>query len=48
MTQDVKILARYINALNKITSNVLKSVQQHEDSTADDRISNKVNGPENQ
>ena len=48
--EDVQILARHINALNKVTRNVVKSVQQHEDNmssyikTVDDRITNTVKG----
>ena len=49
-TGDVQLLAKHINALNKITNNVVKSVQQHEDNlssyiqTVDVRITNIVKG----
>ena len=43
---DVQLLAKHINALNKLTRNVVKSVQQHEDNmssylkTVDETITN--------
>lgn len=48
--EDVQLLARHINSLNKLTRNVVKSVQQHEDNmssymkTVDDRITNIMKG----
>lgn len=48
--EDVQLLARHINALNKLTRNVVKSVQLHENNlssyikTVDDRITNIVQG----
>ena len=47
---DVRLLANHINALNKLTNKVVKSVQQHEDNlssymkTADERMNNIVQG----
>lgn len=47
---DVRLLARHINALNKLTRNVVQSVQQHEDNMSsyikqvDDRITNIMEG----
>ena len=49
-TEDVQLLAKHINALNKLTNTVVKSVQQHEDQlssyiqTVDNRINNIVKG----
>lgn len=48
--EDVQLLARHINALNKLTRNVVKSVHLHENNlssyikTVDDRITNIVKG----
>lgn len=48
--EDVQVLARHVNALNKLSRNVAKSVQQHEDNmssfmkTVDNRINNIVEG----
>ena len=48
--EDVQLLAKHINALNRLTDNVVKSVQQHEDhlssyiQTVDDRFTNIVKG----
>ena len=47
---DVELLAKHINALNKLTTNIVKSVSQHEDhlssyiKTVDDRMNNLVKG----
>lgn len=47
---DVKLLARHINALNRLTTKVVKSVQHHEDDlssfirTVDERIGNVIKG----
>ena len=48
--EDVQILANHVNALNKLTTKVVKTVQQHENDmssyikTVDDRINNIVKG----
>ena len=48
--EDVQLLAKHINVLNRLTDNVVKSVQQHEDhlssyiQTVDDRFTNIVKG----
>ena len=48
--EDVQILAKNINALNKLTTNVVIAVQQHENDmsayikTVDERITNIVSG----
>ena len=48
--EDVQIFAKHINALNKLTTNVVKTVQQHENDmssyikTVDERITNVVSG----
>ena len=50
MMEDVQLLARHINALNKLTRNVVKSVQHHDENmssyikTVDERINNVVKG----
>lgn len=51
-TKDVEMLARHINSLNKISRNVIKSVEQHENDLSsfmkatDERITNIVKGLE--